>query len=153
MKKVIRLTESDLTRIVKRVIKESFMDERDYDYILGILANEGLHPNSEWFDEFEQSRFYDDNMTDDEYAESLHDFIIQGDNEEDMGPLSEFTNEELEEIKYKVIRYLQPGFFDEWEAENYLLYNVSGGNKHLYNSLVEWLEQNGVESYHLKKIK
>lgn len=96
MKKVIRLTESDLTRIVKRIIKES---------------------------------------------------------EDDMGPLSEFTNEELEEIKYKVIRYLQPGFFDEWEAENYLLYSVSGGNKHLYNSLVGWLEQNGVESYHLKKIK
>jgi hypothetical protein len=81
MKKVVKLTERDLTRIVKRVIKESFIDERDYDYIMEILANEGLHPNSEWFDEFEHSRFYDDNMTDDEYAEALYDFIIYGDNE------------------------------------------------------------------------
>jgi intein-encoded DNA endonuclease-like protein len=44
MKKVIKLTESDLTRIVKRVLKENFMEERDYDYIMGILSNDGLHP-------------------------------------------------------------------------------------------------------------
>jgi len=31
MKKIIRLTESDLTRIVKRVIKESLDDEYNYD--------------------------------------------------------------------------------------------------------------------------
>jgi hypothetical protein len=33
MKKIIKLTESDLTRIVKRVLKESSTEERDYDYI------------------------------------------------------------------------------------------------------------------------
>jgi len=32
MKKVIRLTESDLTRIVKRIIKESNGDELEEDY-------------------------------------------------------------------------------------------------------------------------
>lgn len=81
MKKVIKLTESDLTRIVKRVLKENFMEERDYDYIMGILSNYGLHLNYGWFDEFENSRFYDKEMTDDEYAESIYDFIINGDNE------------------------------------------------------------------------
>jgi hypothetical protein len=80
-KKIIKLTESDLTRIVKRVLKESFMEERDYDYIMEILSNDGLHPNHGWFDEFENSRFYDEDMTDDEYAESIYDFIIHGDNE------------------------------------------------------------------------
>ena len=81
MKKIIKLTESDLTRIVKRVLKENFMEERDYDYIMEILSNYGLHPNYGWFDEFENSRFYDKDMTDDEYAESIYDFIINGDNE------------------------------------------------------------------------
>jgi len=82
MKKTVSLTESDLTRIVKRVIKESFIDERDYDYIMEILANEGLHPNSEWFYEFEGTIFYDEDMTDDEYAESIYDFITQYDDDE-----------------------------------------------------------------------
>ena len=81
MKRIIRLTESDLTRIVKKVIKENFMEERDYDYIMEILSNEGLYPNYEWFDEFENSRSYDKDMTDDEYAESIYYFIINGDNE------------------------------------------------------------------------
>lgn len=81
MKKIVRLSESDLTRIVKKVLNESFMNERDYDYIMEILANDGLHPNPKWFDEFGNSRFYDEDMTDDEYAESIYDFIIYGDNE------------------------------------------------------------------------
>ena len=81
MKKIVRLTESDLTMIVKKVIKENFMEERDYDYIMEILSTHGLYPNYEWFDEFENSRFYDNDMTDDEYAESIYDFIINGDNE------------------------------------------------------------------------
>jgi hypothetical protein len=59
----------------------TYIDERDYDYIMEILANEGLHPNSEWFNEFERSRFYDEVMTDYEYAEELYDFINHGDNE------------------------------------------------------------------------
>jgi hypothetical protein len=81
MKKIIKLTESDLTRIVNRVLKENYMEERDYDYIMEILSNYGLRPNYGWFDEFEKSRFYDGDITDDEYAESIYDFIINGDNE------------------------------------------------------------------------
>jgi hypothetical protein len=81
MKRIIRLTESDLTRIVKKVIKENFMEERDYDYIMEILSNGGLHPNYEWFDEFENSRDYDKYMTDDEYAESIYYFIMNGDDD------------------------------------------------------------------------
>ena len=41
MKKIIKLTESDLTRIVSRVLKENYMEERDYDYIMEILSNYG----------------------------------------------------------------------------------------------------------------
>ena len=37
MKKVIRLTESDLTKIVKRVITESIDDDKYYDKIVSIL--------------------------------------------------------------------------------------------------------------------
>jgi hypothetical protein len=77
MKKVVKLTERDLSRIVKRVIKESFIDERDYDYIMEILANEGLYPNPKWFDEFENSRFYDEDMTDDEYANKLKRYMTR----------------------------------------------------------------------------
>ena len=75
MKKVIRLTESDLTNIVKKILSESSMNERDYDYIKRILSNDGLHPNIGWFGEFEQSGFYNENMTDDEYAKSMYEFI------------------------------------------------------------------------------
>jgi hypothetical protein len=148
MKKVIRLTERDLSRIVKRVIKESFIDERDYDYIMEILANEGLHPNSEWFDEFEHSRFYDDNMTDDEYAEALYDFIIYGDNES-QDPISKFTEEELGKIYQEVLNMSNPVFFEDWEARNYLYYKVANKDKELFDSLVQWMDGKGFDTRNL----
>jgi len=75
MKKVVRLTERDLTRIVRRVIIESGYEERDYDYIYELLGEHGLFPNYEYFDEFEHSDYYDRYMTDDEYADAIYDFI------------------------------------------------------------------------------
>jgi hypothetical protein len=86
MKKVVRLTESDLERLVKRIIKEN---------------------------------------------ESKEDLF------------NKFTEEDLEKIKGNVIRYLQPGFFDDWEAKHYME-KVVGNDKELYKSLVDWLESNGV---------
>ena len=83
MKKVVRLTESDLTRIVRRVISESSYQERDYDNILYILSNYGLFPNSEWLDEFEHSPHYDVGMSDDEYTHALYDFIVSVNDEEE----------------------------------------------------------------------
>ena len=87
-KDVVKYVNRELEKTTLRVgntSKEMFwltyIDERDYDYIMEILANEGLHPNSEWFNEFERSRFYDEVMTDYEYAEELYDFINHGDNE------------------------------------------------------------------------
>ncbi len=96
MKKVIRLTESDLTKIVRKIIKES---------------------------------------------ESLESTDI----------LSQFTNEELMVIKDNVIRYLQPGFFDDWEAASYLRHEVANNDEDLYKALIDWLGKNGVkfESYNL----
>jgi|LauGreDrversion4_2_1035121.scaffolds.fasta_scaffold16429_5 hypothetical protein len=81
MKRIIKLTEADLTRIVKRVIKENNHYERDYDYILDELGKYGLHPYSGWFEEFENSRFYEPEMSDEEYVDVIYDFIINGDNE------------------------------------------------------------------------
>ena len=94
MKKIIRLTESDLTKIVKRIIKENI--------------------------EF-----------------NINDTI---------DPLSQFTSEELMKIKENVIRYSQPGFFEDYEARLYLYYNVAKEDKTIYDSLVEWLERNGVDT-------
>lgn len=63
-------------------LKEDEEDnKRDYDYILGELGKYGLHPNSGWFEEFENSTFYDPEMSDEEYADVIYDFIINGDNE------------------------------------------------------------------------
>jgi len=93
MKKIVRLTESDLHRIVKRVIKEN-----------------------------------DESMG-------------------DMGPISQFTPSELMDIKDNVIRYSQPGFFEDNEAGIYLFYTVANGDQSLYDSLVDWLGRNGVDTY------
>jgi hypothetical protein len=82
MKKVIRLTESDLTRIVKRIINES------------------------------------------------------------QDPISKYTKEELENISREVIKMSQPEFFEDWEARNYLYYEVANKDKKLYDSLVKWIMDN-----------
>ena len=45
MKKVVRLTESDLTRIVRRVIEE----RSSKDYVMDILNNQGIKTAKEMF--------------------------------------------------------------------------------------------------------
>jgi hypothetical protein len=82
MKKVIRLTESDLTRIVKRIINES------------------------------------------------------------QDPISKYTEEELENISREVINMSQPEFFEDWDAKNYLYYEVANKDEELYDSLVKWIKDN-----------
>jgi hypothetical protein len=83
--KIVRLTESDLTRLVKRVIIESKKSkERDYDNIKEILDDKyGIYPNYRRFEEFEDSRFYDSEMSDTEYAIALKDFIQKKEDEEE----------------------------------------------------------------------
>jgi hypothetical protein len=62
MKKMIRLNEDDLRKLVTKIIKET-KEERDYDYILDLLSDEyGLHPNLNIFEEFESSEYYDENL-------------------------------------------------------------------------------------------
>lgn len=89
MKKVIRLSESDLNRIVRRVIKEN------------------------------------------------------------MDIISMFSPSELENIFNTVGRLSQPGFFEDYEASTYLMYDVAKGDQNIYNSLVNWLSENGLDTSNL----
>ena len=89
MSKIIRLTESDLNKIVRRVIKEN------------------------------------------------------------MGTISMFSPSELENIYNTVGRLSQPGFFEDYEASTYLMHRVAKGVQDLYNSLVNWLGENGLDTSNL----
>jgi len=105
MKKIIRLTESDLTRLIKRIVEENEMFDND----------------------------------------------MEGDDENlDMDPISQFTPEELDTIYDTVYRLSQPGFFEEDEAESYLFYTVAKEDQNLYDSLVDWLERNGLDNPRLR---
>lgn len=76
MKKIIRLNEDDLRKLVTKIIKET-KEERDYDYILDLLSDEyGLHPNLNIFETFESSEYYDENLSDDDYADAIKEFIL-----------------------------------------------------------------------------
>jgi len=86
MKKIVRLTESDLARIVRRVIKESESD-RDHD----LLSLSKL--KKEFKDIITQAKDKD------EYEDDSYDFINTFD--EDMENLS---NEEYEEFHDYMIR-------------------------------------------------
>ena len=88
MKKTIRLTESDLIRLVKRVIKESKHNH--------------------------------------------------------------FSEEELDKIEGRVRRYMNPGFFEDWEAMSYLRDLVDGDDE-LLRKLINRLEDRGVDFHHYKK--
>jgi hypothetical protein len=48
MKKIIRLNEDDLRKLVTKIIKEN-KEERDYDYILDLLSDEyGENPDDNY---------------------------------------------------------------------------------------------------------
>jgi hypothetical protein len=41
-----------------------------------------------------------------------------------------------------VINMSQPEFFEDWEARNYLYYEVANKDEELYDSLVKWIMDN-----------
>jgi hypothetical protein len=55
----------------------------------------------------------------------------------------EFTNDELSEIRERVIRLSQPGFFDRSELPSYLQ-EVSNNDPKVEEYLFNWLRNNGV---------
>lgn len=85
MKKIIKLTESDLTKLIERIVKESMEDTH-----------------------------------------------------------IPFGDEELEDIKSGAIRYMQPGFFEDYEVCGYILKRANG-DKELAHKLVRWLENEGLD--------
>ena len=94
---VIRLTESDLQRIVKRVLAEG---ENSDGY-----GFENTPP-----------------------ADLLY-------------LLSMFTYTELKKIAGEAIRLSATGFFDEYEIESYLRYDVAKENPKVFRSLIGWLKR------------
>jgi hypothetical protein len=55
----------------------------------------------------------------------------------------EFTNDELSEIRERVIRLSQPGFFDRSELPSYLQ-EVSNNDPKVEEYLFNWLRNNSV---------
>jgi len=167
MKKIVRLTESDLQRIVKRVIKENELmgnyDDFNYDInsfdcgdkvMSGTVDIDG--------DGTIMINYCSGNEGDLEYLKEkgrelvkkmMSDFnkiggtLFEDESMGDMDPISQFTPSELMDIKNNVIRYSQPGFFEDNEAGIYLFYTVANGDQSLYDSLVDWLSRNGVDTY------
>jgi len=90
--KVVRLTEGDLKRIVKRVLTEG---ENSDDY-----GFRNTPPES----------------------------------------LSMFTPDELKQILDNAVRLSDIGFFEEYEVEDYLRYNVAKENPQVFRSLIGWLK-------------
>jgi hypothetical protein len=78
MKKVIRLTESDLTRIVKRIIKEDKNSYYpDHDDILQIMKDKYGYGDLSYslIEEFEETEQFLSVSSDEEYADKLNQFI------------------------------------------------------------------------------
>jgi uncharacterized Zn finger protein len=95
MKKIVRLTESDLARIVRRVIKESESD-RDHDLLsLSKLKKEfkDIITQAKDKDEYEDDSYefintFDEdmeNLSDEEYEE-FHDYMIRMEKKYDYFP-------------------------------------------------------------------
>jgi hypothetical protein len=178
MKKIIRLTESDLTRLITRIVKEN--REMDYDYSYDIQSVdcgrnirsghvdiddetivirycEGNEEDLEYLKEkgrrllHSTNSLFEDYSEDDDMSDDYYGMDMEGDDESlDMDPLSQFTPEELNKIYDTVGRLSQPGFFEEDEAESYLFYTVAKEDENLYGSLVDWLERNGLDNPRLR---
>jgi len=121
MKKIIKLSESDLMRIVKRVITEqsslSFYD-RDYDSILEVLGKRyGLHPNYQRFEEFEESDMYHPSISDNEYVLKFRKYL--------MSDRNKSIEEELENAYYEAeVFILGLGDYDVDDDIKNVLYTI-----------------------------
>jgi hypothetical protein len=111
---VIRLTESDLQRIVKRVLAEG--------------------ENSDGYG-FENTPRFENTP-----PESLSQRISAKKEKERLKQRFMFTDTELQKIKDNAIRLSAPGFFDEDEIEFYLRYDVAKENPQVFRSLIGWLK-------------
>ena len=95
MKKVIRLTESDLTRIVKRVINENEYHTDEY------YADEPNNVNlvaNKWFEKTDDSFFTEFIVvypTKDEFNESLIENYLMNDIDDEDEDMSDLSNDDI----------------------------------------------------------
>jgi hypothetical protein len=155
MKKIIRLTESDLTRIVKRVINENEDDMilipseyRGVRMKLGEYANpqDIIKMYNELVEEgttlVDYSEYGTEGMFYNEEGDEIAVDVVLDELNYAIEPIPNFTKEKLEKISRMVINMSQPEFFEDWEARNYLYYEVANKDKELYDSLVKWIMDN-----------
>ena len=123
MKKVIRLTESDLHRVIKTVIKE----ESDWWVRYGFDSEESFLENYENVDNYAQELIYD---VDRELQGLLLNFFEQID-------LMEIVKNRQELFKEQYPQYSNPGEFYNEDIDNLLTANTNLDSDELMDKLID----------------
>lgn len=166
MKKVVRLTESDLVRLVKRVILENddqsiikflepFVDSKcvTYRYTDSFLVIDVESPSyfrEKGFDESDpvkiKQKLKKNNFNSigvGQYAKKILKESIWDYNQ--RGPLSKFSDYDLENIRDTYKRYTSDDYYGDADTAAQFLHVVSKGNLVVLRELIKWLEENGVK--------
>lgn len=146
MKKIVRLTESELTRIVRRVIKESniWSDEEVSDFMNDVLRTElGKDIDFNSMDEDKQIRFvsnYSRATADEDVAHNLKKWALNKINSKDLeselgeGKIWDAVKKPFKKIgnsiKNTIQREILHGELEEW-MENYILKKIEEINPEL----------------------
>lgn len=121
MKKIIRLTETDLTRIVKRVIKESEVEDDEFIYLdEPKLKDYGWNPREEEMGNFDKYKYWKESpygkryqyhlsMYKDKHNKSMEHILSLPDDE-----LDKYMSDAKSEYDRKYPRKNKVGDFHAW---------------------------------------
>lgn len=98
MKKIIRLTERDLTRLVKRVINENKESVTDYEEVMNELLSDFVYEIKEKIKEFEKAFNVVGNVL--EYNKDLDD-----DNRKELFDMLRHYSYQIEKVKDVVDKF------------------------------------------------